>query len=126
MAERMSRKAQDYFTKIKAAMNEYGLMGIEISIKLDTALAWPEFMELNRAVEERRVKLQTDGETAKLKEMIFFRARTELDVYLEMKSDEGSTAKERACQRGRFRSIYQIIEEAGLEDEYDAWKQLNV
>ena len=125
MAKRMSRKAQAYLTKIKAASNEYDLKGIEITIKKDTALEWPEFMKLNSAIEEKRVGLRTDAETAKLKELVFFRAKAELDGYLMMKDGEGYTEEETECQRERFSSIYQIIEEAELEDEYDAWKQVN-
>ena len=125
MAKRMSRKAQVYLTKIKAASNEYDLKGIEITIKKDTALEWPEFMKLNSAIEEKRVGLRTDAETEKLKELVFFRAKEELDGYLMMKDRERYTEEETERQRERFSSIYQIIEEAGLEDEYDAWKQVN-
>ena len=125
MAKRMSRKAQVYLTKIKTASNEYDLKGIEITIKKDTALEWPEFMKLNSAIEEKRVGLRTDAETAKLKELVFFRAKAELDGYLMMKDRERYTEEEMERQRERFSSIYQIIEEAGLEDEYDAWKQVN-
>lgn len=58
MAGKMSRKAQNYLKKIKTAANEYDLKGTEISIKQDIALAWADFMELNRAVEEREFSLQ--------------------------------------------------------------------
>lgn len=125
MAKRMSRKAQGYLTKIKAASNEYDLKGMEITIKKDTALEWSEFTRLNDAIEEKRVGLRTDQEAAKLKELLFFRAKTELDGYLMMKDGDGYTEEETERQRERFCSIYQIIEEAELEDEYDAWKQVN-
>ena len=125
MAKRMSRKAQGYLTKIKAASNEYDLKGMEITIKKDTALEWSEFTRLNDAIEEKRVGLRTDQEAAKLKELLFFRAKTELDGYLMMKDGDGYTEEETERQRERFCSIYQIIEEAELEDEYDAWKQIN-
>ena len=42
-----------------------------------------------------------------------------------MKDGDGYTEEETEHQRERFCSIYQIIEEAELEDEYDAWKQVN-
>lgn len=42
-----------------------------------------------------------------------------------MKDGDGYTEEETERQRERFSSIYQIIEEAELEDEYDAWKQIN-
>lgn len=125
MAKRMSRKAQVYLTKIKAASNEYDLKGMEITIKKDTAFEWSEFTRLNDAIEEKRVGLRTDQESAKLKELVFFLAKAELDGYLMMKDGDGYTEEETERQRERFSSIYQIIEEAELEDEYDAWKQIN-
>lgn len=125
MAKRMSRKAQVYLTKIKAASNEYDLKGMEITIKKDTAFEWSEFTRLNDVIEEKRVGLRTDQESAKLKELVFFRAKAELDGYLMMKDGDGYTEEETERQRERFSSIYQIIEEAELEDEYDAWKQIN-
>ena len=121
----MIRKAQVYLTKIKAASNEYDLKGMEITIKKDTAFEWSEFTRLNDAIEEKRVGLRTDQESAKLKELVFFRAKAELDGYLMMKDGDGYTEEETERQRERFSSIYQIIEEAELEDEYDAWKQIN-
>ena len=98
---------------------------MEITIKKDTAFEWSEFTRLNDAIEEKRVGLRTDQESAKLKELVFFRAKAELDGYLMMKDGDGYTEEETERQRERFSSIYQIIEEAELEDEYDAWKQIN-
>ncbi len=56
-----------------------------------------------------------------LKELVFFRTKTELDAYLGM--EEGYTEEEKEQQRQRFVSLYQVIEEAELEDEYLAWKE---
>ena len=36
---------------------------------------------------------------------------------------EGYTEEEKEQQRQRFMAAYQIIEEAELEDEYQAWKE---
>ena len=56
-----------------------------------------------------------------LKELVFFRAKAELEAYQDMK--EGYTEEEKVQQRQRFMTAYQIIEEAELEDEYQAWKE---
>lgn len=56
-----------------------------------------------------------------LKGILFFRTKTELDAYLDM--EEGYTEGEKEQQRQRFVSLYQVIEEAELEDEYQAWKE---
>ncbi len=58
-----------------------------------------------------------------LKELLFFRAKTEMEAYQSM--TEGYTEEEKELQRQRFCSVYQIIEEAELEDEYEAWRQDN-
>ena len=55
-----------------------------------------------------------------LKELVFFRVKAELEAYMDMK--EGYTEEEKEQQRQRFMAAYQIIEEAELEDEYQAWK----
>lgn len=55
-----------------------------------------------------------------LKEIIFERTATELEAYRSM--GNGYTEEEKEMQRARFCSAYQIIEEAGLEEEYYAWK----
>ena len=56
-----------------------------------------------------------------LKELLFFRAKADVEAYKDMTSDNGYTEAERAMQKQRFDSIYQVIEEAGLEDEYEAY-----
>ncbi|MCD8108769.1 MAG: hypothetical protein LUE14_01495 [Clostridiales bacterium] len=56
-----------------------------------------------------------------LKELVFFRANAELEAYQSMR--EGYTEEEKEQQRQRFMAAYQIIEEAELEDEYQAWKE---
>lgn len=63
--------------------------------------------------------------TLTLKELVFFRAKAELDGYLMMKNGVGYTEAEMEVQRDRFCSVYQIIEEAELETEYETWKQKN-
>lgn len=58
-----------------------------------------------------------------LKELVFFRAKAEFDAYTHMcKSSIYSTA-EMDSQRDRFSAVWQIIEEAELEAEYQDWKE---
>ena len=40
-----------------------------------------------------------------------------------MEKSTGFTEEETEKQRERFCSAYQIVEEAGLEDEYEEWKE---
>ena len=63
--------------------------------------------------------------TLTLKETVFFRAQAEMDGYLTMKNGTGYTEAEIEQQRDRFCAVYQIIEEAELETEYEAWKKQN-
>lgn len=58
-----------------------------------------------------------------IKELLFFRAKTELEAYLDMR--DGYTEEEKESQRQRFCSVYQIIEEAELEDEYEEYRKNN-
>jgi len=60
-----------------------------------------------------------------LKQVVFFRCKAEFDCYISMKGDSSYTEEEKEEQRARFLSAYQIIEEAELEDEYQAWKEAN-
>ena len=60
-----------------------------------------------------------------LQEILFFRAKAELDAYMDMKKAECYTEEEIERQREHFCSAYQIIEEAELEDEYEDWKGKN-
>ena len=59
-----------------------------------------------------------------LRELVFFRCKAEYDCYMMMK-DGDYTAEELAEQKARFMCAYQIIEEAELEREYQAWKEAN-
>ena len=68
---------------------------------------------------------QNESEELKmdLKYVLFFRCKAEYDGYIGM--DDTYTEEEKELQRARFMSVYQIIEEAELEDEYRAWKETN-
>ncbi len=60
-----------------------------------------------------------------LKELLFFRTKTEVEAYRDMENNpHGSyNDSEIAQQRERFCSVYQVVVEAGLEDEYTIWKE---
>ena len=46
-----------------------------------------------------------------------------MDAYHDMSREpESNTAEEIERQRARFCSVWQVLEEAELVDEYDAWK----
>ena len=56
----------------------------------------------------------------------FFRTKAEMDAYHDMsRKPEDWTAAEIEQQRSRFCSVWQVIEEAELVDEYEAWKEAN-
>ena len=55
-----------------------------------------------------------------LKELIFRKARKEVKNY-QKKRNENFSETEEELQRQRFYSVYEIIEEANLEDEYYIW-----
>ncbi|HUM83618.1 MAG TPA: hypothetical protein PLN48_07545 [Lachnospiraceae bacterium] len=59
-----------------------------------------------------------------LKDILFFRTAAEYEAYTEMNMRRSTwTEEEIDRQRDRFCSAYQIVEEAELEDEYQAWKE---
>lgn len=52
--------------------------------------------------------------------------KAEMDAYHDMsRKPEDWTAAEIEQQRSRFCSVWQVIEEAELVDEYEAWKEAN-
>ena len=55
-----------------------------------------------------------------LKETVFFRANAEYECIAWMQ-ERDYTEEEITRQKDRFMSAYQIIEEAELEAEYEAW-----
>ncbi|MCD7785754.1 MAG: hypothetical protein LUH18_09345 [Oscillospiraceae bacterium] len=55
-----------------------------------------------------------------LKETLFLRAKAEIDGFTSMGEDYDEEEKE--IQRARYMGIYKVIIEAGLEDEYLAWR----
>lgn len=122
----MTNKAKTYLTSIQAAATERELTGIEIRFKQDMSISCDDLGKLCRAAEDKRYSLRNNEETRRLKEILFFRTKAEMDAYHDMshKLDEWS-AEEIEKQRIRFCSVWQVIEEAELVDEYEVWKEAN-
>ena len=122
----MMNKAKTYLASIQAAATERELTGIEIRFKQDMSISCDDLGSLCRAAEDKRYSLRNSEETLKLKQILFFRTKAEMDAYHDMsrKPEEWST-EEIEKQRIRFCSVWQVIEEAELVDEYEAWKEAN-
>ena len=119
----MTRKAQTYLTRIKAAGSIYDLQGVEIAFKQDSTLGWDDISRLCKAADEKRYTLTNSEDTIRLKNLLFFRVKAEMDAYHDMsRAPESNKAEEIERQRARFCSVWQVLEEAELVDEYDAWK----
>ena len=122
----MMKNAKTYLTHIQAAATERELTGIEIAFKQDMTLICSDLGSLCRAAEDKRYSLRNNEETLKLKQILFFRTKAEMDAYHDMsRKPEDRTEAEIEQQRSRFCSVWQVIEEAELVDEYEAWKEAN-
>ena len=122
----MMKKTKTYLTRIQAAATERDLTGIEIAFKQDMSINCDDLVKLCRAAEDKRYTLRNNAETLQLKDILFQRTRAEMDAYHDMShKPESWTAEDIAHQRIRFCSIWQVIEEAELTDEYEAWKEAN-
>ena len=109
----MTNKAKTYLKNIQEADTEKKLIGNDLG-------------SLCRAAEDRRYSLRNNEETLKLKQILFFRTKAEMDAYHDMsRKPEDWTEAEIEQQRSRFCSVWQVIEEAELVDEYEAWKEAN-
>ena len=119
----MTNKAKTYLKNIQEADTEKKLIGIEIAFKQDSTLGWDDISRLCKAADEKRYTLTNSEDTIRLKNLLFFRVKAEMDAYHDMShAPESNTAEEIQRQRARFCSVWQVLEEAGLTDEYDAWK----
>ena len=122
----MTNKAKTYLKNIQEADTEKKLIGIEIAFKQDMTLSCNDLGSLCRAAEDKRYSLRNNEETLKLKQILFFRMKAEMDAYHDMsRKPEDWTTEEIEQQRSRFCSVWQVIEEAELVDEYEAWKEAN-
>ena len=61
-----------------------------------------------------------------LKELLFFRTQEECRTYYNMAKSKYYTDEERERQRERFASVFRVIQDAGLEEEYLEWKKKNI
>ena len=122
----MMKKAKTYLASIQTATTERELTGIEIKFKQDVSIDWDDISKLCRAADDRRYILRNKVDTIQLKEILFKRTGAEMDAYHDMsRKPEDWTAAEIEQQRSRFCSVWQVIEEAELVDEYEAWKEAN-
>lgn len=122
----MMKNAKTYLTRIQTAATERDLTGIEIAFKQDVSISCDDLGKLCRAAEDKRYSLRNNEETRRLKEILFFRTKAEMDAYHDMsRKPEEWSADDIEHQRIRFCSVWQIIEEAELADEYEAWKESN-
>lgn len=120
------RSHKTYLKNIQEADTEKKLIGIEIAFKQDMTLSCNDLGSLCRAAEDKRYSLRNNEETLKLKQILFFRTKAEMDAYHDMsRKPEDWTEAEIEQQRSRFCSVWQVIEEAELVDEYEAWKEAN-
>ena len=122
----MTNKAKAYLKNIQEANTEKKLVGIEITFKQDMTINCDDLGKLCRAAEEKRYTLRNNAETLKLKNILFLRTKSEMDAYHDMsRQQEHWSAEEIEQQRTRFCAVWQVIEEAELVDEYEAWKEAN-
>ncbi len=122
----MMNKAKTYLKNIQEADTEKKLVGIEIAFKQDLSISCDDLGKLCRAAEDKRYILRNNKETLKLKHILFFRVKAEMDAYHDIsRQPEHWSAGEIEQQRTRFCAVWQIIEEAEMVDEYEAWKEAN-
>lgn len=122
----MMKKAKTYLASIQAAATERELTGIELMFKQDMSINCDDLGKLCRAAEDKRYTLRNNAETLQLKDILFRRTRAEMDAYHDMShKPESWTAEDIERQRIRFCAVWQVIEEAELVDEYEAWKEAN-
>ena len=122
----MMKKAKIFLASIQAAATERELTGIEIKFKQDMTISCDDLGKLCRAAEDKRYILRNNEETLKLKHILFFRTKAEMDAYHDMSHQpEYWSAEEIEKQRIRFCAVWQVIEEAEMVDEYEVWKEAN-
>lgn len=122
----MMKKAKTYLTSIQAAATERELTGIEIKFKQDMSINCDDLGKLCRAADDKRYTLRNNVESLRLKDILFQRTKAEMDAYHDMShTPESWTAEDIERQRIRFCAVWQVIEEAELVDEYEAWKEAN-
>ena len=96
----MTNKAKTYLKNIQEADTEKKLIGIEIAFKQDMTLSCSDLGSLCRAAEDKRYSLRNNEETLKLKQILFFRTKAEMDAYHDMsRKPEDWRAGNRAAKK---------------------------
>lgn len=97
----MTNKAKTYLKNIQGADTEKKLIGIEIAFKQDMTLSCSDLGSLCRAAEDRRYSLRNNEETLKLKQILFFRTKAEMDAYHDMsrKPEDWTAASGRSSRK---------------------------
>ena len=93
----MTNKAKPSLKNIQEADTEKKLIGIEIAFKQDMTLSCSDLGSLCKAAEDKRYSLRNNEETLKLKQILFFRTKAEMDAYHDMSRKTGQ--KRRASSR---------------------------
>lgn len=80
----MMKKAKIYLASIEKAATERELVGIEIQFKQDMMITCDDLGKLCRAAEDKRYTLRNNEETKRLKRILFFRTKAEMDAYVNI------------------------------------------
>ena len=99
----MTNKAKTYLKNIQEADTEKKLIGIEIAFKQDMTLSCNDLGSLCRAAEDKRYSLRNNEETLKLKQILFFRTKAEMDADHDMSRKPEDWTTEEIEQQG---SVY--------------------
>ncbi len=95
----MTNKAKTYLKNIQEADTEKKLIGIEIAFKQDMTLSCSDLGSLCRAAEDRRYSLRNNVGTLKLKQILFFRTKAEMDAYHDMSRKPKIRRKRRSSSK---------------------------
>lgn len=99
----MTNKAKIYLKNIQEADTEKKLVGIEIAFKQDMTISCDDLGNLCRAAEDKRYSLRNNEETQKLKHILFFRTKAEMDAYHDMAASR-KTGRQRKSSSSGFAS----------------------
>lgn len=112
-----------YKARIEAAGSRDALQAIETEVRKDRGLTFGEKEAILRACEGRDYILRNRAEAWAVMNILFFRVKAEMDAYRDLSGAPQSWAPDEiAEQRTRFISLWQVIEEAELAGEYEAWQ----
>ena len=122
----MTKKIKNYLTSIKLSATERDQLANETRNTQEVSNDWEDLRKQSRAADDRRYILRNKVDTIQLKELLFRRTGAEMDAYHDMsRQPERWSAEEIEKQRIRVCAVWQVIEEAELSDEYEAWKEAN-